>query len=547
MLEPASHRSVFLSFLTVLAFAAASVSADPQETPTKVTDRIAFAKEVAKSCDSAEEALRIASSEGDFSLKAEDLKTLCKDKSPKDCWQALAAGFLKGVDEKVKEQLAKSRSHLLDVTLDTGSRVERVTRELQGHSDRVLSAVLAALNKHIPGDKEIDVGSETAVATANAALAPAAQAVAQEFAKACNASSSSVIASFQAPGEQLQIEAEASLFRSLTEQKEGFSRQVRCVLREITLGTDKTDLQLTCEPGLLLSGEEISEISVLVEGGSMWLSRAQAVTSDELPFGAADAIHTCASGDPEHELTCDVIRIGEEVRAIAVAVHKIRTFSPTYGCKFRQLNCARRRLRPSEPRSRLSLALTGAAPSIHIIVEDIFGRVAAARIPVGYARWKVEMGGFFAVTPLTDRELITETVAPSGEGGSSSGPTMTKVVGILNREQWGQETGVYTNFIPSNYEFFGISLGFAARSGKPPSVYLGPNLRLRSFGGKGLASIGGGVVMRSVDRFPGIKVGDEFAPDSSRLQPVVRQQFDYFVAVNLGFRFGPVGVNSEGE
>lgn len=48
------------------------------------------------------------------------------------------------------------------------------------------------------------------------------------------------------------------------------------------------------------------------------------------------------------------------------------------------------------------------AAQVLVRVQVDGGRLATSSIPIGYARFSVETGGFFAVTKLSDAELVQE-------------------------------------------------------------------------------------------------------------------------------------------
>ena len=94
----------------------------------------------------------------------------------------------------------------------------------------------------------------------------------------------------------------------------------------------------------------------------------------------------------------------------------------------------------------------------------------------------------------------------------------------------------------------GFALGFATNDARAQSMYLGVNLRLRTFGQRGLASIGAGAIMRSVTRFPHLGEGDAIAADSDLLRGSNKFEIGWALIVNLGFGFGSIaGVKGESK
>ncbi len=155
---------------------------------------------------------------------------------------------------------------------------------------------------------------------------------------------------------------------------------------------------------------------------------------------------------------------------------------------------------------------------------------------------------------------------PEGRRPSSSeDSSKVQVLKITDDRKYSQETGLWVEFVPQNYQAFGLGLGLVSNSDGPPSIYLGPSLRIRTFGNRGLASFNFGVALRSVDRFDGLEAciklrdkahcGDGFSPsgdegDSDRLlelphdSPLLtadsENKLGFFVGLQLGFSFGPI-------
>jgi hypothetical protein len=343
--------------------------------------------------------------------------------------------------------------------------------------------------------------------------------------------------------------AEDALTADLTKET-GFSQIVRCQWQRRPEGRDVLD----CKPGLRVTGQDAAAILILPppndpDFGVSWV---QATTAEESRQFKANPPLSCPGygpGDPR-KLTCDEICF-ESGRActsprsrtavptlVEVAVHMPRLIQTSYGCAGGMNHqCALAQLRGTDDnplaREKLSLLIRGKTPYIAVRAIDRNGRMASGSILVGYERWRIETGGFMAITGAVDEKVITEE-AEDGEDGE------VEVVEIREVDDYAQETGIFVSFIPRNFETIGVSLGFAAHDGEAPSVYLGPSLRLRSFGHRGLAALTLGLVMRPVDRFPDIDEGNVLASDSSKLQPDSQFELDGFVGIQLGFSFGPI-------
>lgn len=338
-------------------------------------------------------------------------------------------------------------------------------------------------------------------------------------------------ASTKAQVAALLADAERKALAEFT-KSEGFARSVECIWGTITEdGQQKT--KLTCKPSLLLSGEQVSEIRIL------GLPRDQidvTVISSDSFKGSVGCTNTDWSTS---DLTCDHLSfptidpLGARP-VVLIAVHTNRNFFPSWGARWGSLTTAKKILRASR-RKKLSIVSNGATPTVNVTVQTRSDQ-ASASIPVGFARWKVDSGGFVAFTPLVDHEIVTTAGADSSH---------LNVIGIRRSDKIGQDSGVFANFVPQNYQVFGVSLGFTT-SDRRPSVYLGPNVRLLTFGNEVLASAGVGLAMRSVLRFPDLHNPSESHPipvsaDSVSLKGTEQYRLHFYIAVNLGFRIGAFG------
>jgi hypothetical protein len=334
--------------------------------------------------------------------------------------------------------------------------------------------------------------------------------------------------------EEIIDEFERKAFADFT-KAEGFSRTVECVWATKTENA-RTHGALACKPGLLVSGEEVSEIRVIgVPAGQR--VRVLAIHAEELAQTT-----TCPPGD---NLTCDQLTIpADSPRPISIAVHTMRWVSPSFGGMLGNADNAVKYLRTPAPRTKLSLVNDGTPPTIAVGVQ-VGPHFAAAFVPVGYARWKIESGGFLSVSNQVDFEAVTKAV-------DGSTPAKVTVETVREADNVVQDSGIFVNFIPQNYQAIGVSLGLATPSNRRLSIYLGPTVRVRTFGNRGLASLAFGLAMRSVLRFPDItqKMVDEKTPvtaDSKILEGREQFRFGWFAAVNLGFRIGAFGPSEGGD
>jgi len=349
-----------------------------------------------------------------------------------------------------------------------------------------------------------------------------------------------------------QKEAEEDLFEELSGRKQtGFSRVVQCTWQEIE--DDGTLVPaLICKPGLALGGEEIATIELLgLPGGSdqtvTILSGEEVVPLETraralcrwrkqgcfgFPYAQPLGELRCPpkGSPPAQRLSCDQLK--RDTGSALVAVHLPRMFKPTFGGAVGNLRSAQRVLRQDD-RETLSLVLTGAGPVVLVQVRA-GGREASSFIPVAYPRWTFETGGFFAISNLVDLELVTTT------GEDDEGEATVEVLRIADGGNQSQDTGIFLNFVPRNYQAVGLGLGFSVESGKAPSTFFGPTVRLRSFGERGLAALWGGFTLREVKRFPGVRAADVLTPNHPLLDGEEQLEEDWFIGVQLGFSFGPI-------
>ena len=182
-------------------------------------------------------------------------------------------------------------------------------------------------------------------------------------------------------------DAERQAFAEFS-KAEGFSRSVECLWATATEDGERRG-KLTCKPGLLASGEQISEIRIRgVRGGA----DVTAITSDQ--FRPSDL---CSE---DKDLSCDHLSFPVvNPNPIIIAVHTTRNLYPTWGTRMgTNLDDAVSILRKgAQKRTKLSVVTSGTAATVNVSVR-VGADEASASIPIGYARWKIESGGFFSVS-----------------------------------------------------------------------------------------------------------------------------------------------------
>ncbi len=399
----------------------------------------------------------------------------------------------------------------------------------------------------------------------------------------------------EARKERFQTQAEEDFLHDL-QKDTGFSRIVRCLYT----GAAEKPAGLTCAPGLLVNAADIAEI--VVRG--LPTDREVAVTAvsseDQASISPGSDLRSMlavADGSlcPKLEMkkaekklssitdpSCDQVSLPAGASDAAfVSVYKNRRVFPKYGSFMGRQGAARPafaklRLTPlaatgsgtvaADRRHRLNLSIlvSGGASQVLVCVaprgasDQKALAPACASIPVGYQRWSVETGGFLAFSKITDRKIIKQP---------AEDPSKVQILKVTDDGSYTQETGLWLSFVPRNYPGYGLGLGVVSDTSRPVSVYFGPSLRLRTFGHRGLASLTGGFALRSVERYPGlddclkhrnaVTCGAGFSlsgtsddPDSDRVlslpeqSPLLTASQEYrtgwFVAIQLGFSFGPI-------
>lgn len=505
------------------------------------------------------------------------------------CRSALRMQVQQAVAENLEQAFPEIRSKLLEA-MDGRSFQE--TRALYQQVEEVLDRLAEEVKARaeLTIDAEIgtfDPGTEGQAGKASEAASRIAGKAIDGFERRCRQEL------FDKLGSTMELmllrESSEDQYLASLNKQDGFSRVVRC---QWVRGSEEID-QLDCTPDLEVSGHDISVIEVLppAKASDFRLAWVQAISAEESAAykpargrgpSQEREIMACpfvSEGDwDRRSLACDELCFGSSApcptaarrtlvsRTAQIAVHLPRLWNTTYGCaRGSNIKCAVRSLRghgPGEPeRAKLSLVTRGHSPIIHVRAMDDKGNLAEGHILVGYERWRVESGGFLGISwNAIDRELVTEPASADGAGGDDgmgddgNGETppeetanQVMVTDIRDADDYSQETGIFVNLIPKNYEWLGVSLGFATSDGSAPSLYLGPTIRLTSFGNRGVAALSFGAVMRQVDRFPDIRIGETYAEDSALLQPDDRFAVDGYVAIQLGFSFGPIGSAENGD
>lgn len=501
--------------------------------------------------------------------------TLADEAATAACRQKLVEAVTKPVAEALSDRTREQQAELYAAWAEE-SRSEEIP--LLSGLGAQLTALVVEAREALAAEAEarlakIDLSKSSAQAEVKAAWQELAADAGADFVRECRAAL--VPAAFQTAAlGALRSGPEMAYAKDLT-KTDGFSQLVRCQWRRLAGEADRLD----CTPGLRINGEDASAILIQAPTGDedFRLAWVQVITAEEgfRPI-STNAPLTC----PQHgqgstdsrKLSCDEICFGQPpgvpacgasaevyppLQTVSISVHKPRWFSTSYGCRFGTRGCAFRRLRglpgpePQLRREKLSLVLDGKSPYVVVHAVDGKGRVASGTVLVGYERWRVETGGFLAFSPLVDEELVRVQVGPDGtaiidDNEVQVGQQQVAVEKVRDADDWTQETGIFVNFIPTNYESVGLGLGFATHDGGAPSIYLGPIARFRSFGHRGLGAVIGGIVMREVDRFPDFQPG-VYDADSAFLEPDSHYDYDWFVGIQLGFSFGSISVPGDGN
>jgi len=477
----------------------------------------------------------------------------------------LPKAWKEGVDKAVQafeSELNLHRIAILDLLKEEPSRVAPVAAALKDYSDAVSAALKEGAETLETQAKEFaeTFDSEATDAKVKALEkfdelaagipkkldpATAGQAVATVQQATETPSATSQLTSAKAEIKKLAQQAELDEYNELRKQI-GFSRIVRCVYSE-------DSPRLACAPDLLISAAEISDIEISNLPANKEVTISALVAREKL---SDTAVSDCVASSKGLDVSCSQIRlpVGKGGAAF-VSIYKNRLISPKYGGIFGNMNQALSMLRPeayqeykknpSHPDvqalletsgSRMSLLVSGGAAQIMVRVQigdgTGAGQLATASIPIGYARFSVESGGFFAVTKLSDAQLV--------QAPDPIDPKKVKILRIDSGNDYSQETGISLGFVPRNYPAWAMAVGFSTSGDRPVSAFLGPSFRLRTFGQRGLASFSSGVALKSVKRFPGISADASYDATDPRLNGRDGYKLGAYVMLQLGFAFGPI-------
>jgi hypothetical protein len=519
-------------------------------------------------------------------LNAELLKTRDEVKAPLAAWQAAVTEKTEKKFEEVKDKLAETwkegrkdavkaavaklaprRQTITDLLAGDPERLDRVAKKLKEQFDERQKALEEAGDKfdadaeafQVPTGSDAQKQAEAKLAElTTAALAPVSDAewgkvfesVKVAFAEPTAAEK---VEQAQAAADEKVKEAATSVQKFIDAVERDFARIVRCTYTATT-GT------LVCDGNLAVSAAEISTIEV------SGLPHDKRVTVSARAAKDAPTEFQDGQIDPESDLI--VLEPGEGDK-VSIDVHLRRRYNPTYedgyshppdskppetkdnrviaAWSLREANGSQSddssSTEPPHAPRHLILIVSGRAPKITVQVKvgdgKAPGQLVTASPELGYARWGVDSGGFFAITALSDEQLKTEP-------GTS--PNTVKIKRRGGGSDFSQDTGVFLNLVPKNYPIWGIGIGFSANKDQPNTFYLGPSLRLLSFRNRAVASFSLGTTMRSVKRFPGLNEGtDNVSATDPRLEGTNQLKFGPYAIVQLGFAFGRVPGAKDGN
>lgn len=118
--------------------------------------------------------------------------------------------------------------------------------------------------------------------------------------------------------------------------------------------------------------------------------------------------------------------------------------------------------------------------------------------------------------------------------------TDTKVDEIVTERKIKPETGIVINLHPGNYPEWALQFGLSTGGDAEISYYLGPALRLREIGKRGLATFSFGATLTPVQKFPDVTVGQTLPTSDARLTGARDYALNWYVGISLGFNFGGV-------
>ena len=150
-------------------------------------------------------------------------------------------------------------------------------------------------------------------------------------------------------------------------------------------------------------------------------------------------------------------------------------------------------------------------------------------IPFFYQRWWVDAGGAFLFPNLEEERLKTTVTG-----------TNTKVNEIVSERKVKPETGIVINLHPGNYPEWALQFGLSTGGDAEISYYLGPAIRLREIGKRGLATFSFGTTLTPVQRFPDIVATETYPTGDARLTGARDYKLNWYFGISLGFNFGGV-------
>jgi hypothetical protein len=480
----------------------------------------------------------------DKAMASEALKTLISD------WDKQVASINKGLGALLlagDDAILKDTGASVDLEGILGPKLRESRKDLSASIKAALQDGASALLSLKTDQVQMD--ASTGLDDAFAAARDAAMTKLIESLKARSQSLLPLFAdSSAAETQQAQIEevkfkaADDQTFLQQFSTETGLSKVIRC-------SWSAQKRRLACLPkALLVSGSEVSEIRIedLPPGKKV---RVRAFV------GAEARTIEAGCGRLDGSLMCDkAIFSTSSRRTVIIAIHIDRFFLPSYGKLFGTEGYALEALRGGEKsykntakgqpevacqpclgedeRTSLSLLVKGRSAEVQVDVQ-VEGRgnestVRSVTIPLAYQRWDFETGAFFAFTNLNDQELVTEPATGSDSMGK------VKVVKRVASDTYTQETGVFLSVFHRSYPKLGFGVGFHTSSGRAPSFYFGPTIRLLRLGQHALLTASAGVAVLPVKRFPSVNVGDTYDSNDAVLQGKIGFRN------GLGFSFGPL-------
>jgi len=144
-------------------------------------------------------------------------------------------------------------------------------------------------------------------------------------------------------------------------------------------------------------------------------------------------------------------------------------------------------------------------------------------IPLKFNPWAtVDFGGFYAYSWAHDDMLVTQ----------DAGNGMTKVLERRRGDRVGPNQGIVASFRSTNYPYLGIEFGTADVTGHGSSYFFGPSLRLLGED-KALFSIGTGISVAKILRYPQAQVGAAYPTDDKRLTSTAMNSHKPYVSISL--------------